>query len=92
MESLKFSIGLWPGGQEVKTSPFHGGNTGSIPVRVTKKSRFEAAFFILQGRRKEYVGQADRRRKFFCKNMPLHLTKRCPLHIIRIFIAGVSQP
>ena len=26
---------LWPGGQEVKTSPFHGGNTGSIPVRVT---------------------------------------------------------
>ena len=25
----------WPGGQEVKTSPFHGGNTGSIPVRVT---------------------------------------------------------
>ena len=24
-----------PGGQEVKTSPFHGGNTGSIPVRVT---------------------------------------------------------
>ena len=23
-----------PGGQEVKTSPFHGGNTGSIPVRV----------------------------------------------------------
>ncbi len=26
----------WPGGQEVKTSPFHGGNTGSIPVRVTK--------------------------------------------------------
>ena len=24
----------WPGGQEVKTSPFHGGNTGSIPVGV----------------------------------------------------------
>ncbi len=28
---------LRPGGQEVKTSPFHGGNTGSIPVRVTQK-------------------------------------------------------
>ena len=28
--------GVWPGGQEVKTSPFHGGNTGSSPVRVTK--------------------------------------------------------
>ena len=23
-------------GQEVKTSPFHGGNTGSIPVGVTE--------------------------------------------------------
>ena len=25
-------------GQAVKTSPFHGGNTGSIPVGVTEKS------------------------------------------------------
>ena len=25
----------WPGGQEVKTPPFHGGNTSSILVRVT---------------------------------------------------------
>ena len=24
-------------GQEVKTSPFHGGNTGSIPVGVTSQ-------------------------------------------------------
>ena len=36
------SIGIWKGkeairlrGQAVKTSPFHGGNTGSIPVGVT---------------------------------------------------------
>ncbi len=28
---------IWPDGQAVKTPPFHGGNTGSIPVRVTKK-------------------------------------------------------
>ena len=28
-----------PGGQAAKTPPFHGGNTGSIPVRVTKKKR-----------------------------------------------------
>ena len=28
----------WPGGQEVKTRPFQGCNTGSIPVRVTKVS------------------------------------------------------
>ena len=26
-------------GQAVKTSPFHGGNTGSIPVGVTGKSQ-----------------------------------------------------
>ena len=26
---------IWPRGQAVKTSPFHGGNTGSIPVGVT---------------------------------------------------------
>ena len=25
---------FWPRGQAVKTSPFHGGNTGSIPVGV----------------------------------------------------------
>ena len=28
----------WPDGQAVKTSPFHGGNPGSIPGRVTRKS------------------------------------------------------
>ena len=27
----------WLHGQAVKTSPFHGGNTGSIPVGVIKK-------------------------------------------------------
>ena len=26
----------WLHGQAVKTSPFHGGNTGSIPVGVTR--------------------------------------------------------
>ena len=26
---------VWPGSQAVKTPPFHGGDTGSIPVRVT---------------------------------------------------------
>ena len=26
---------MWPLGQEVKTSPFHGGDMGSIPVGVT---------------------------------------------------------
>ena len=27
---------LWPHGQAVKTSPFHGGNPGSIPGGVTR--------------------------------------------------------
>ena len=27
---------IWPVGQVVKTPPFHGGNMGSSPVRVTK--------------------------------------------------------
>ena len=30
-----------PGGQAAKTPPFHGGNTGSIPVRVTKRNKSE---------------------------------------------------
>jgi hypothetical protein len=28
---------IWPVGQVVKTPPFHGGNRGSSPLRVTKK-------------------------------------------------------
>ena len=30
---------IWLHGQAVKTSPFHGGNTGSIPVGVTGGSQ-----------------------------------------------------
>ena len=33
-----------PHGQAVKTSPFHGGNSGSIPDGVTIKARFYRAF------------------------------------------------
>ena len=29
-------LNIWLHGQAVKTSPFHGGNTGSIPVGVTR--------------------------------------------------------
>lgn len=45
---------IWPVGQEVKTSPFHGGIMGSIPVRVTTikssqmtKYRYLRVFFLL---------------------------------------------
>ena len=31
---------IWPVGQAVKTPPFHGGNAGSIPARVTIKKLF----------------------------------------------------
>ena len=38
---------IWPVGQEVKTSPFHGGIMGSIPVRVTSsKSRKQRKFVV----------------------------------------------
>ena len=33
-----------PHGQAVKTSPFHGGNSGSIPDGVTIQARFYRAF------------------------------------------------
>ena len=45
---------MWPRGQAVKTSPFHGGIMGSIPVGVTKKQVFtngnrhcKVSFFLL---------------------------------------------
>ena len=37
---LRISAAFWPRGQAVKTSPFHGGNTGSIPVGVTEYKIF----------------------------------------------------
>ena len=41
---------LWPHGQAVKTSPFHGEIMGSSPVGVTKTKQFElfsSCFFFL---------------------------------------------
>ena len=35
----RITIFLWPGGQEVKTPPFHGGIAGSIPAPVTTYGR-----------------------------------------------------
>ena len=37
---------IWPRGQAVKTSPFHGGNTGSIPVGVTYMKQKHHVFTI----------------------------------------------
>ena len=48
-------------GQEVKTPPFHGGITGSSPVRGTQKSLFYAGFFHINPRQcslvKKYLFQ-----------------------------------
>ena len=35
-----FFLTYWLLGQAVKTSPFHGGNTGSIPVGVIRNKTF----------------------------------------------------
>ena len=37
----------WPVGQAAKTPPFHGGNTSSILVRVTKKIKLRWGFIFL---------------------------------------------
>ena len=39
--------GLWSCGQEVKTPPFHGGNPGSIPGRITKLKKERLCLFFL---------------------------------------------
>ena len=37
---------LRPHGQAVKTSPFHGGNTGSIPVGSLKRILKRGSFYL----------------------------------------------
>ena len=36
----------WSVGQGVKTPPFHGGNTGSNPVRTIDKLSLSGSFFV----------------------------------------------
>ena len=51
MAQLKNCAFIRPGGQAVKTPPFHGGNTSSILVRVTlKQAFFGRLVFCLQER------------------------------------------
>ena len=44
--SLPSLSGIWRVGQSAKTPPFHGGMTGSTPVRATKSPDFIGAFSI----------------------------------------------
>ena len=39
---------VWPVGQAVKTPPFHGGNMGSIPIRVIYKRSYENEILFLK--------------------------------------------
>ena len=43
--NTEFSFNIWPVGQAVKTPPFHGGNMGSSPVRVTKICKKTSYFY-----------------------------------------------
>ena len=44
-QHTEFSFYIWPVGQAVKTPPFHGGNMGSSPVRVTKICKKTSYFY-----------------------------------------------
>ena len=52
-----------PVGQVVKTPPFHGGNMGSSPVRVTKKERIRSGFSLFWCRASGADGSASLKRE-----------------------------
>ena len=52
------STHIWPVGQAVKTSPFHGGNRGSIPLGVT----ISFILLVLQGPLAQWSEQAAHNR------------------------------
>ena len=57
-------------GQAVKTSPFHGGNTGSIPVGVTRFEPEKAGLVVRNNReklgRKRYADVAQLAEQLIC--------------------------
>ena len=54
-------------GQEVKTSPFHGGNTGSIPVGVIATGLFQLLFFL--EKQAAFAAKEVLHRKYLCKTV-----------------------
>ena len=54
----RFSKHQWLRGQAVKTSPFHGGNTGSIPVGVIFIFADVAQFAIIDEWSESIIGRA----------------------------------
>ena len=61
-----------PGGQAAKTPPFHGGNTGSIPVRVT--TFFEPSIWRHSSAGRASASHAEGHRFEFCC---LHQEEEC---------------
>ena len=69
--NTEFSFNIWPVGQAVKTPPFHGGNMGSSPVRVTSKNlkrmQFALGFLLFgntYGNGEEHVGSREEKTLF----------------------------
>ena len=65
----------WPRGQAVKTSPFHGGNTSSILVGVTKQVKGEPVSIKRRIRLYCIFQNIEKRRGLRMKSPPLPLIK-----------------
>ena len=68
-KTLRTITYIRPVGQAVKTPPFHGGNMGSSPVRVTSKNLKRTQFalgFLLFGDRTGMVKKPSGSREEFC--------------------------
>ena len=73
---------IWLHGQAVKTSPFHGGNTGSIPVGVIESVIFRLSVdyrFVITKNSLRRHGQAVRQRS------------ATPLSPVRIWLAPLKS-
>ena len=61
---------IWPVGQEAKTPPSHGGNSGSIPLRVTNQRHRIRSRHIAQFGVRTPVRDFLFIRVFFCFILP----------------------
>ena len=72
-------------GQAVKTSPFHGGNPGSIPGGVTKKKdgyNFVSVFFLADSRRETDAEQHSPSPLYPVSSDAFVLAELCDTHAI----------
>ena len=76
-----------PGGQAVKTPPFHGGTTGSSPVRVTTSS----LPFLLYGGIAQPVERPPHTRKVTDSSSVVSTRKKTTTHVVVFFILPSKQ-